>query len=139
MLCYRSLADIIADFDVNIAALPLHSVNLAHTDIRNGFRHMFQGGEAEIRTQIGHNVHEYVAQTQGGGTSMLFYDSMIEQYDYEHSGKDDTGLGRWTYTTMSESGDITTMIVCGHMPNYVKKQSSNSSYQRHRIFLVKKI
>ena len=33
---------------------------------------------------------------------------------------------------------ITTRVVCGYMPNYVKKKNSNSSYQQQRRHLINK-
>jgi len=73
-----------------------HKVNgCAHKDNANGFGQMFNGGETEIRTQVGHNVHKNVGRTQQGGTGLLLYGPLINQYDFEASGKDDTGLGRW--------------------------------------------
>ena len=58
---------------------------------------MFRGGEgeAEIRLVAGHDVHENVGRSQEGGTSLLCYGPLIEQYDSKNSGKDDTGLGQW--------------------------------------------
>ena len=55
---------------------------------------MFWGGEVDIRSISAHNVHENVGRVQEGGTSMLLYGMFVDQYDFKHSGKDDTGLGR---------------------------------------------
>ena len=42
-----------------------------------------------------HNVHENVGRFHGGGKNMILYVSLVYQYDFEHPGKDDTGLGIW--------------------------------------------
>jgi len=54
---------------------------------------MFNGGDAEFRTQTGHNVHENVGKMQQGGTILLLFGPLIDQYNFEESGKDDSGLG----------------------------------------------
>ena len=56
---------------------------------------MFRGGEAEIRSIAAHNVHENVGRIQEVGTRMFLYVTLVDQYNFEHSNKDDTGLGRW--------------------------------------------
>ena len=55
----------------------------------------FEGGEADIRSVVAHNVHENIGRLQEGGTNMLLFGSLIQQFSVDHSGKDDTGLGRW--------------------------------------------
>ena len=39
-----------------------------------------------------HNVHENVGRVQEGGTALIAYGTLFEQYDYDESGKDTTGL-----------------------------------------------
>ena len=49
-----------------------------------------------MRLVAGHNVHENkCGRVQQGGTGILLYGSLIDQYNFEASGKDNTGLGRW--------------------------------------------
>ena len=72
-----------------------HKINCRHKLNRNCFRQMFQVGEADIRAVVAHNVHKNVSKYQEGGTSLLAYGPIVDQYDLEHSGKDNTGLGRW--------------------------------------------
>ena len=43
---------------------------------------------------VAHNVHKNLGRVQEGGTSILLFGSTIQQFDVDHSGKDDTGLGR---------------------------------------------
>ena len=56
--------ELVDELELDVLAATEHKGNLAHKDNRNGFRQMYQGGEAEIRTQMAHNVHENVARTQ---------------------------------------------------------------------------
>ena len=69
---------------------------------------MFCGGEAEIWSIVGHNVHANVGRSQEGGTPLLRYGWLINQYDFEHFGKDDTGLGRWVVMVFQGSNNIVT-------------------------------
>ena len=87
--------EIIDELEADIVAYAEHKINAANRENVNGLSQMFNGGEAEIRTICGHNVHENVGRTQQGGTSLMLYGPLIDQYDFEASGKDDAGLGRW--------------------------------------------
>ena len=99
---------------------------------------MFRGGEAEIRTIAGHNVHENVSRFQEGGTAAMLYGSLIEQYDYEHSGKDGTGLGRWVVMVLRGSEGVVTRIVVGYNPCSNNKKASRTFYQQNRRYFIKK-
>ena len=66
---------------------------------------------------------------------MLLYGALIDQYDFETSGKDDTGLGRWVVMVFRGSEGITTRVVCGYNPCKTKK-SQRSTYQQHQRYLI---
>ena len=93
--------EVIDDLEADIVAFSEHRLNMMHKDNRNGFSQMFKGGEAEIRSVVAHNVHEgkEVGRVQEGGTALLCYGTLIEQYVVEESGKDESGLGRWVVMT----------------------------------------
>ena len=97
-----------------------------------------EGGEADIRSVVAHNVHKNVGRVQEGGTSMLLFGSLIQTFDADHSGKDNTGLEIWCYMTLCGSEGIKTRVVCGYNPCYNKKMESNTSYQQHRRFFITK-
>ena len=67
---------------------------------------------------------------------MLLYGPLVYQYDFEHSGKDDTGLGRLVVMVFQGSEGIKTRIVYGYNLCYNKKMESRTSYQQKRIYLV---
>ena len=69
---------------------------------------------------------------------MLLFGSLIQRFEVDHSGKDDTGLGIWYYRTLCGSEGIKTRVVCGYNPCYNKKKESNTSYQQHRRFFITK-
>ena len=45
---------------------------------------------------------------------MLLYEPFVKQYDFEHSGNDDTGIGRWVVMVFQGSEGIKTRIVFGY-------------------------
>ena len=133
--------ELIDDLEADIVAYNEHRLNLAHKQNRNGFSQLFRGDEAEIRSVAAHNVHEGrdVGRIQEGGTCMMAYGSLIEQYDFEESQKDPTGLGRWVVMAFRGSDGITTRVVCGYNPCYNKHGfHSRTSYQQHRRYFVQK-
>ena len=84
------------DLEADALMINEHRMNCSHKDNRNGLSQMFNGGECEIRSVAGHNVHENkCGKVQQGGTGILLYGSLIDQYNFEANGKDNTGLGRW--------------------------------------------
>ena len=129
--------EIIDELELDVMAYSEHRINSRHKQNKNGMSQMFRGGEAEIRTITGHNVHENVGRVQQGGVSMLLYGSLIQQYDFEHSGKDDTGLGRWVSMRLVGEGDIVTRMVVCYNPCY-NKTGSKSTYQQHRRYFAQK-
>ena len=103
------------ELEVDVAAYNEHRLNMQHKLNKVGFSQLFWGGEAEVRSVVGHNVHaQKKRRVQEGGTSMLMFGSMIDYYDCQQSGRDDTGLGRWVVMTLK--GAVTTRIVCGYNP-----------------------
>ena len=129
---------IIDDLEVDLVALPEHKVNCRHKHNRNGFWQMFQGGEADIKAVAAHNVHENVSKHQEGSTALLAYGPIVDQYDFEHSGKDNTGLGRWVSMVFRGSEGVTTRVVCGYNPCYNTRMESRTLYQQNRRYFITK-
>ena len=129
---------IIDDLEVDIACFNEHKQNLMHKDNVNGFSQLFRGGEAEVRSVAAHNRHEgrRVGRRQEGGTAALVFGQLVEQYDFESSGRDESGLGRWAVLVFRGSNEITTRVVCGYCPCVSRKQATRSSYQQARRFYI---
>ena len=87
---------------------------------------------------VGHNVHKNIAPVQEGGTTVLLYGTLIDQYDFEASRKDNTGLGRWSAMVPRGSDGVMTRILSGYNPCYNNKRESRTSYQQHRHYFIKK-
>ena len=92
---------------------------------------MFNGGECGILSVAGHNVHEKkCGRVQQVGTGILIYGSLLDQYNFEASGKDNTGLGRWVSMVLQGADGIRTRMVCGYNPCHRTKKATRSSYQQ---------
>ena len=128
----------IDEVGADIVAYSEHKINYRHKDNIIGMCQVFNGGEAEIRTQTGHNCHENVGRTHRGGTSLLLYGTLINQYNFGASGKDDTSLGRWVTMTLGGNDGITTRVVCGYNPCKTPHKAMRSTYQQHRRYYSKK-
>ena len=116
-----------------------HRMNCSQKDNRNGLSQIFNGGECEIRSVAGHNVHKNkCGRVQQGGTGILLYGSLIDQYNFEASGKDETGLGRWVPMVLQGSDGIITRMVCGYNPCHSTKKATRSIYQQQRRYFIMK-
>ncbi len=116
------------ELEVDTVAYCEHQLNMRHKKNGNGFNQLFQGGEAAIQSVVAHNVHENVGRIQQGGISMLLFGHLTEQLDYNETGKDDSGLGRWMVMTLQGDG-VCTRIVCGYNPCGSGKLNSGTTYQ----------
>lgn len=134
----KKAKELIDDLEADLVACSKHRLNLMHKDNCNGFTQMFKGGEAEIRSVAAHNTHEgrEVGRVQEGGTALLCYGTLIEQYAHDLSRKDPTGLGRWVVLTFQGENGITTRVVCCYNPCYNNKPYSRTYYQQNRRYLI---
>jgi hypothetical protein len=69
---------------------------------------MFNGGETELRAIAAHNVNKDTGKFQEGGTAMLVFGDLIEQFDPEGSGQDGLELGRWAFMKFSGGDGVVT-------------------------------
>ena len=77
---------------------------------------LFNGGEAEVRVVNGFNTHENVGKIQEGGTAVLTFGSLNEQWDNMNSGSDVLGLGRFSYSRFVGEDGRATWVICGYQP-----------------------
>jgi hypothetical protein len=120
---------VIDDLQADVLCYNEHRQNLRHQANKNGFRQMFNGGETDLRAITSHNVHENVGKYQEGGTAMMSYGNLLQQFDPEGSGRNNLGLGCWTYTWFVGDDRIVTRIICGCSPCANKKKDSGTVYQ----------
>ena len=126
------------ELNVDIAAYNEHRLNMKHKANSIGFSRLFNGGEADVRSVVAHNVHENIGKTQEGGTSMLLFGPLTEYLDMSEGGKDESGLGRWVVMTLKGSNETITRIVCGYNPCGNDKPESSTVYQQHRRYFINK-
>ena len=97
----QKFKDLVDELEVDLVAINEHKIRLGHKLNRNGLSQRFNGGETEIRSVMGGNTHEKGgSKVQQGGTGLLLYGGLIDQYDFKASGKDATGLGRWIHMAL---------------------------------------
>jgi hypothetical protein len=70
---------------------------------------------------------------------MIVYGDLIQQFNPEGSGRDDLGLGRWTYMKFSGNDNIITWVICRYSPCANKKKDLGTVYQQHRQHLINKL
>ena len=122
---------VIDDLQADVVCYNEHRQNLWHKANQNGFRQMFNGGEMDLQAITSHNVHETVGKYQEGGTAVLSYGNLLQQFDPEGSGLDDLGLGPWTNMWFVGEDRIVTRVICGYSPCANKKKDSGTVYQQH--------
>ena len=99
---------------------------------------MFNGGETDIRAIVAHNDNENVGQVQESGTTMLAFGNLMYQFGDDGLGRDELGLGRWTFVRFAGSDVVVTYVVCGYNPTVNNKVESGTKYQQHRRFYIDK-
>ncbi len=130
---------VINDLQADVVCYNEHHQNLKHKANRNGFCQMFNRGETELRAIAAHNVNKDVGKLQEGGTAMLVFGVLIEQFDPEGLGQDDLGLGRWTFMKFTGGDGVVTRVICGYSPCSNKKKDSGTVYQQHRRHIINKL
>ncbi len=70
------------NLEVDIVAYNEHRLNMQYKLNKVGFSQLLWGGEAEVRSIVGHNVHqERHRRIQEGCTSLLMFGQTIDFYD----------------------------------------------------------
>jgi hypothetical protein len=77
---------VIDDLQSDIVFYNKDRQNLRYKSHRNGFRQMFNGGKTELQAIASHNRNKDVGIFQEGGTAMMVYRDLIQQFDPEKSG-----------------------------------------------------
>ena len=127
----RSIHD---KLEADIVAYNEHRINYQHKSNEFSFGRLFRGGETEMRSVVAYNVHENVRRVQEGGTAMMLFGPLVQQYNSSESIKDETGLGRWVVITLTGAEGFTTRIVCGYNPCGNSRLDTGTVYAQHRRF-----
>jgi hypothetical protein len=92
---------------------------------------MFNGVETDLRAIAACNVNKDAGKFQEGGTALLVFGDLIEQFDPEGSGQEDLGLGQWTFIKFTGGEGCVTRVICGYLPCSNKVKDSGTVYQQH--------
>jgi hypothetical protein len=102
--------EIYNDLEVDIAAYNKLRLNMQYKLNKVGFNQLFWEGEAEVCSVVAHNGHgEKKQRVQEGGTSMLMFGKLIDYFNSSHSGREESGWGRWVVMMLKE--ETTTRII----------------------------
>ena len=69
---------------------------------------------------------------------MLAFGNLIDQFDGDGLGRDELGLGSWTFMIFAGSHEVVTYVVCGYNPAANNKVEYGTTYQQHRRFYIDK-
>ena len=130
--------EFIDELGADIVAINEHQLNLQHKKNKNGLSQMFNGGGTDIRTVAGHNVHENVGRVQQGGTGLLLYGPLCQHLQFDESGAEDTGMGRWVVMSLQGEDGFVTRLVSAYNPCYNNKKELGTAYQQQRRALITK-
>ena len=129
--------EMLDELEVDIAAFNEIKINFNHKKNINGLAQLFNGGESEVKVIHGCNVHEgAISRVQEGGTGVLTFGQLAEQFDHMNSGQDVTGLGRFSFSRYIGENGISTWVVCGYQP--CKSKGPSTSYQQQRRYFIEK-
>ena len=131
--------DLINELGGDIVAYNEHRQNLRHKENRNGWNQLFKGGEADVRSVVGHNVHgdtDRIGRVQEGGTALVMFGPLTEYLDMTESEKDKTGLGRWTTMLLKGGTGVQTRIICGYNPCRSGREAHRTSYNQQRRYQI---
>jgi hypothetical protein len=109
----EKMKDLTHEWDVDLVGIVEHRQNMMkHKQNVNGWNQLFRRCEEEVWLVVAHNTHENELPVQEGGTGLLLFGPLIEYLDIKNSGKDISGLGRWTMMLIKGEG-IQTRIIWG--------------------------
>jgi hypothetical protein len=108
-----------------------HRLNLRHKDNKNNFKQMFQR-EIACTAVVAHNIHEskHAGRVQEGGTGAISFGNAI--WYIRKVGKDEEGLGHWSWILFGGSDDHKTRLITAYNPCKNKIVHSGTSYQQQR-------
>jgi hypothetical protein len=130
---------VLNDLQVDMVCYNEHHHNLKHKTNRAVFCQMFNGGDTQLRAIAAHNVNKEAGKFQEGGMAMLAFGDMIERFDPDGSGRDNLGLGRWTFMKFDGGDGVLTQVISGYSPCASKKKDPGTVYQQHQWHLINKL
>ena len=127
--------DIKDDLDIDCLLYCEHHLNLHHKSNVNDFKQMFQRVIA-CTAIAAHNVHEWqqAGRVQEGGTGVICFGDATGYI--RKVGKDEEGLGRWSWILLGGSDGHMTRLITAYNPCKSGKANSGTSYQQQRRHFI---
>ena len=127
--------DIKDDLDIDCFLLCEHRLNLRHKANVNDFKQMFQR-QIACAAIAAHNVHEgqQAGRVQEGGTGAVCFGDVTGYI--QKMGKDEEGLGRWSWILLGGSDGHMTRLITAYNPCKSGKANSGTSYQQQRRHFI---
>ncbi len=126
------------DLNINCMMLCEHRLNFKHKENKNDLKQMFQ--RKIVCTAVSaHNVHKarYTGRMQEGGTGTICFGKATGYIT--KTGRDEEGLGRWSWVKPSGANGHSTRIISAYNPCKNKNINSGTTYQQQqRYFITKK-
>ena len=89
--------------------------------------------EVPVKAVSAFNEHEGDIRNQPGGTGIITFDKMT--LIFLQTGRDTTGLGRWSWISATNQHQVTTRIISAYQPCRTKRQRFTTIYaQQSRFF-----
>jgi hypothetical protein len=127
--------DIKDDLDIDCLLYCKHRLNLHHKSNVNDFKQMFQR-EIACTAVAAHNVHEWqqARRVQEGGTGVICFGDATGYI--RKVGKDEEGLGRWSWILLGGSDGHMTRLITAYNPCKSGKANSGTLYQQQRRHFI---
>ena len=94
-------------------------------------KHWFRS-ETPIQTATAHNTHGHHGRRQWGGTGILAFGEAAAAR--VSSGKDESGLGRWSWILFQGANDHKTRVISAYRPCRSDKCKMRTVYNQHRRY-----
>jgi hypothetical protein len=129
--------DIKEDLDINCLLHCKHRLNFCHRDNKNDLKQMFQQEMACTAISL-HNVHKdkHAGRVQEGGTGAICFGECTGYI--KKVGRDEAGLGRWSWILMGGTNGHNTRIITAYNPCKNKNINSGTSYQQQCRYLIRR-
>ena len=125
----KSKADLIGLAETNVNWNKLSNANSLYSRVKSTWR--------EFRTVTSHNITEKMGRCQRGGTCMF----SISQVSHRvaATGKDNRGLGRWTWMELQGRGNHRTRIITAYRPGLKPHETKLTTvFDQHMRYIRKK-
>jgi hypothetical protein len=127
--------DIKEDLDIDCFLYCKHRLNFQHKDNKNNLKQMFQW-ELACTVVGAHNVHKakIAGKVQEGGMGSICFGKSVGYI--RKTGKDDEGLGRWSWILLRGNNKHQTRIISAYNPCKNKNVNSGTTYQQQRRYFI---